>query len=107
MTEFTKLPDGRDQIIYRQTALKGRATPADLMRVILIAARMQAEKFVEKLSRGAPLDPSEIKALKELADIAKVDIGSVNTNTLHLEPPEVVDKLKQTLYQALTERSKG
>ena len=50
----------RTHIIFKKAALKGKATNADVHNAVLIAARMQAEKYIEKLSRGAPLDLSLI-----------------------------------------------
>jgi len=101
--QINKLEDGRNTIIFRKAALKGKVTSEDVMNTILIAARMQAEKYVEKLSRGAPLEVSEIKALKELAEIAKIDVPDKKV-LQDTTPIENIDKVKQTLYQALTER---
>ncbi len=104
--EITKLEDGRNQIIFRKSALKGKVTSSDVMNVILIAARMQAEKFVEKLSRGAPLDPGEIKSLKELAEITKIELSQPVQSTQMIQTTNM-DEIKQKLYQALTEKVKS
>jgi len=101
--EITKLEDGRNQIVFRKAALKGKVTSADVMNVILIAARMQTEKLVEKLTRGATLDASEVKMLKELAEIAKIDVP-IQPQQLQQLPNENVDNIKAKLYQALTEK---
>jgi len=101
--QINKLEDGRNQIVFRKSALKGKVTSEDVMNTILIAARLQAEKYVEKLSRGAPLEVSEIKALKELAEIAKIDVPDKKVSQ-EVVPTENIDRVKQTLYQALTER---
>lgn len=101
--EIVKLEDGRNQITFRKAALKGKVSSADLLNTILIAARMQTEKLIEKLSRGAPLEAHEVKQLKELAEIAKIDVNQPNQQMQPL-PTENIDKIKQTLYQALTEK---
>ncbi len=102
--EITKLEDGRSQIVFRKAHLKGKVTSADLMNVVLLAARMQVEKYIAKLSRGAPLEPAEIKALKELADIAKIDVPQVTNNTMVVQNAQDVDQLKTTLYHALSNK---
>lgn len=101
--EISKTEDGRNQIVFRKAALKGKVSKSDLMNTVLIAARMQAEKYIEKLSRGAPLEVAEIKALKELAEIAKIDFVEPSKQ-LQPYPSENIDTLKKTLYKALTDK---
>jgi hypothetical protein len=98
--EITK-SNGRTQIVFRKASLKGTVTSQDVLKTVLIAARMQAEKYIDKLSRGAPLDPAEVKCLKDLAEITKLDVAPSQTPTL---PSENMDKLKSTLYQALSQK---
>lgn len=101
--EITKREDGRTQIVFRKSILKGKCSSADVLNVIFVAARMQAEKYVEKLSRGSPLDTSEVRALKELADITKLElIGPIQKqDTVDMAE---VDEVKESLYKALNSR---
>ncbi len=95
----------RTHIIFKKAALKGKATNADVHNAVLIAARMQAEKYIEKLSRGAPLDTQEIRALKDLADICKIEAPQIQINQQNLGTnAENMNSIKQSLYQALTDR---
>ena len=98
--------NGRTVIVYNKTKLKGKATPTDVLNVALVAAKMQIEKYIEKLSRGAPLDPSEVKALTELANIAKIPLPEVETLTVAPEESTATVELKDTLYKALTDKLK-
>lgn len=101
--EFTKREDGRTQIVFRKSILRGKVSSADVLNVIFIAARMQAEKYVEKLSRGSPLDTTEVRALKELADITKLElIGPIHKQDT-VDTAEV-DEVKESLYKALNAR---
>lgn len=104
--ELTTRPNGRNGIILRKAKLSGKITSKNLLDTIMIAAQAQVELYIEKLSRGAPLDVTEIKALKELAEISKIDLPNNQPLTLHTQT-EGMDRLKQTLYQALTEKSKS
>lgn len=101
--EITKREDGRTQIVFKKAILKGKVSSADVLNTILIAARMQAEKYIDKLSRGAPLDVSEVKALKELADITKLELPT-STKSLESVTATDVEIVKKDLYQALTAR---
>lgn len=103
--ELKRLPDGRNQIVFRKAHLKGKITSKELLDTILIAAKIQAELFIEKLSRGTSLEVAEIKALKELSEIAKIDVQEATRPSLQTNS-EGIDRLKQSLYQALTEKSK-
>jgi hypothetical protein len=98
--------NGRTVIVYNKTKLKGKATPTDVLNVALVAAKMQIEKYIEKLSRGAPLEPSEVKALTELANIAKIPLPEVETLTIAPEESTATVELKDTLYKALTDKLK-
>lgn len=94
---------GRNKIVFKKAILKGKVSSSDVLNTILIAARMQAEKYIEKLSRGAPLEPAEIKALKELAEITKLEIPTVQKAEGVLNG-EVLQSVKSSLYQALTDK---
>lgn len=104
--EITKREDGRTQIVFKKAILKGKVSSADVLNTILIAARMQAEKYIDKLSRGAPLDTSEVKALKELAEITKLEVPVIDKHQT-IEASADIQSVKTTLYQALTARLAG
>lgn len=95
--------NGRTKIVFRKAVLMGKVSSADVLNTILIAARMQAEKFIEKLSRGAPLDVSEVKALKDLAEITKLEAPQVAKAEGSLNG-EVLESVKTSLYHALTDK---
>lgn len=100
--------DGKTTIVFRKAALKGRVTSGQVLNTILVAAQMQAEKYIEKLSRGAPLDTNEIRALKELADITKLQLVDNKQDQMQLLPaPEESELAKQKLYSLLAERLEG
>lgn len=104
--EITTDESGRNKIVFRKAVLKGKVSSSDVLNTILIAARMQAEKYIEKLSRGAPLEPAEIKALKELAEITKLEIQMPQKTEGTLNG-EVLQTVKTSLYQALTDKLSG
>lgn len=104
--EITTDESGRNKIVFRKAVLKGKVSSSDVLNTILIAARMQAEKYIEKLSRGAPLEPAEIKALKELAEITKLEIQMPQKAEGTLNG-EVLQTVKTSLYQALTDKLSG
>lgn len=81
--EVTILEDGRKQLVLRKSVLKGKVKPNDVMDAVLMAARGQAEYLVEKLSRGSPLDASEVKMLKELSEIVK-SLPAIQEPTLQI-----------------------
>lgn len=101
--------EGKTKIVFNKAKITGSASQKDLMDLVLVAANMQAQKLIEKLSRGAPLDREEIKSLTELANIAKTQIviatterddGFVNVDTAQ------VQQLKSDLYKALATKIK-
>ena len=92
--------DGRTQIVFKKAQLKGKVSAGEVQNAILIAARMQVEKYIDKLSRGAPLDTAEIKALKELSEIAKMTPTEAPPSLVGSNAPEL-EAVKTTLYQAL------
>lgn len=102
--EINKI-DGRTQIVFKKALLKGKVSSSEVLNTILIAARMQAEEYIKKLAKGSMLDKDEVKSLKDLADITKLEVQEpVDRRQL---PTENVDKLKSTLYLALTEKLKS
>ena len=44
--EITKREDGKTQIVFRKAILKGKVTSADVLNTILIAARLQTERYI-------------------------------------------------------------
>ena len=94
--------NGKTTIVFRKAKLRGKATQAEVLDTILIAAKMQAEYYIKKLSLGAPLDNSEVKALKELAEITKLEIQPKEEIEQYQQPP--MDSLKKTLLTALSEK---
>ena len=97
--------EGKTTIVFRKAALKGKVSSGQVLSTILIAAQMQAEKYIEKLSRGAPLDVSEIKALKELAEITKMQVVTTDIQALPAAGNQpVLDEVKAGMYKLLSER---
>lgn len=82
--QISKVGD-RTKIVFKKAILQGKVKGADVLNTIMIAARMQSEKMIEKLQRGAPLDNDEIKSLKLLADIAKLDDHTPDSPTTHIQ----------------------
>jgi len=96
--------DGRRQIVFKKSILKGKVTSADVLNSVLMAARMQAEMYIEKISRGTMLDTYEVKALKELADITKLEVKPEEKLGANTPTTDSLTSIKSTLYQALTEK---
>ena len=100
--------DGKKTILVQRSAIKGKVSSADLLNTILVASKLQVEYLIEKLSRGAPLDPGEVKMLKELSEIAKIE-PNVPLETQPRQDAietEALTQIKSTLYQALVEGRK-
>jgi hypothetical protein len=93
--------NGRTQIVYQKSLLKGKVTPQQLLDSVLIASRMQAEAYIAKLGRGATLDTTEVRALKELAEIAKIKVDSIDGVCLDVSPQDKVDDIKRSIYDAI------
>jgi hypothetical protein len=104
--EVRQRSDGRKEIVYHRALIKGRVTPSQVMDSVLVAARMQAEQYILKMARGAPLDTKEVGALKALAEIAKTEIVTPESTT-YIDVTESTDlaDAKRTLWEAL--QSKG
>jgi len=99
--EITEV-NGKTTIVFRKAILKGKVSSSEVLNTILIAAKMQAEYYIKKLATGSPLEISEVKALKELGDITKLE-------TIYQDTPrktEVVniDTIKSNLYSVLAEK---
>lgn len=111
MTEEKQLEvtetNGRTTIVFRKAKLRGKATQTEVLDTILIAAKMQAEYYIKKLSLGAPLDNSEVKALKELAEITKLEITPRNDIDSGTQPTSAMESVKHSLYAALAEKLGG
>lgn len=99
--------EGKTKIVFNKAKIQGSASQKDLMDLVLVAANMQVQKFVEKLSRGAPLDKDEIKSLTELANLAKTQIVVQKTDNDEFVTVDTVQvqQLKQDLYKKLVEKS--
>lgn len=96
----------RTEIVYKKALLKGKVSSEDVLNTLLMAARMQGEYYISKLSRGSPLDVAEVKALKELAEITKLELKTPEkkeTQTTAID----IDTVKNSLYTALTEKLGG
>ena len=99
--EISKI-NGRTTIVYQKALLKGKVNSSQLLDTIRMAAQMQAESLVKKLSRGSPLDAAEVKQLKELAEIAKLE--STSPEKTKVEDAPQVSHIKETILAALTEK---
>lgn len=97
--------NGRTQIIFKKAQLKGKVTSSEVLQTLLVAAKLQGEYYIKKLSRGSPLDSSEVKSLKDLADITKLEVNEVQKEQKQSESI-TIDSIKATLYTALTEKLK-
>lgn len=98
--------EGKTKIVFNKAKISGSSSQKDLMDLVLIAANMQVQKFVEKLSRGAPLDKDEIKSLTELANLAKTQIvvtANEKDEYVNVDAAQV-QQLKSDLYKALANK---
>ena len=95
--------DGKTTIVFRKAILKGKVSSAEVLNTILIAAKMQAELYIKQLSTGTPLNTYEIKALKDLSDITKLEVPATEETK---KQPESIDAVvtSRTIYDALTEK---
>lgn len=107
--EVIQSEDGKTRITFKKAILKGKVDRTDVLNALMIAARMQVEKYIEKLSRGAPLEPAEVKCMKELSDIIKVELPEVaqvtnNTLTIH-STADNLTAVKASIYEAIANKS--
>jgi len=70
---FDKLTK-KTTIIYNKNKIKGKASNKDVLDVALICAKLQIEKYLEKIGRGVMLEPQEVRCLVELANISKIEL---------------------------------
>jgi hypothetical protein len=92
--------EGKTKIVFNKAKITGTSSQKDLMDLVLIAANMQVQKFVEKLSRGAPLDKDE------LANLAKTQIvvtANEKEEYVNVDAAQV-QQLKSDLYKALANK---
>lgn len=94
--------DGKTTIVFRKAILKGKVSSADVLNTILIAAKLQAEYYIKKLSSGSPLDNSEVKALRDLGEITKLE--SNDSEEVKSQTPILTEVLKSSLYDQLAEK---
>jgi hypothetical protein len=112
MTELTKQEgkqleitekDGKTTIVFRKAILKGRVSSSEVLNTILIAAKMQAEYYIKKLASGSPLEIAEVKALKDLGDITKLEATSVEEPN-RKDNSILTEVVSKNIYDALTEK---
>jgi hypothetical protein len=89
--------------VFRKAVLKGKVSSAEVLNTILIAAKLQAEYYIKKLSAGSPLEIAEVKALKDLGDITKLELQTVEESTSKKDSV-LTDVVKSNLYEALSEK---
>jgi len=94
--------NGRTTIVYKKALLKGKVSSNEVLNALLLAARMQAEYYISKLSRGSPLDSGEIKAMSELANITK--LSQEVEKTPKVEEIVQITDIKSALYAQLSEK---
>ncbi len=100
--EITEI-NGRTQIVFKKAILKGKVTQSEVLNTLLIVAKLQGEYYIKKLSKGSPLNHHEVKALKELAEIAKYDIKKEEVAPIPVKS-EVLEGVKSSLYAALASK---
>jgi hypothetical protein len=99
--------EGKTKIIFKKADLKGKVSQSDIMDMALVAAHMQIQKYIEKLSRGAPLEKEEVKALTELAALSKQQVVVVEKESDFTTVGTAdVQQLKSNLYKALIDKTK-
>jgi len=102
--EITEV-NGKTTIVFRKAVLKGKVNQNEVLNTILIAAKLQAEYYIKKLSQGAGLDTTEIKALRDLAEITKLE--SKQEDIPKRLETVTIDEIKSNLYTRLAEKMKG
>ena len=98
-----KLKD-RTVITYKKSKIIGLASTNDVMNTVLIAARMQAERYIEKLSKGETLTDKEVASLAQLASITKIapppEAQPIGQPTNHTD----IEVLKSNIYARLLDK---
>lgn len=102
--QITQIND-RTQIVFKKALFKGKVNQAQVLQTLLIAAQMQGEYYITKLSRGSPLDPAEVKCLKELAEITKLQVETPQSDIKATETPQLGD-IKASILMLLSEKNK-
>lgn len=95
--------NGRTQIVFKKALLKGKVTSGEVLNTLLIAAKLQAEYYISKLSRGSPLDSAEVKSLKELAEITKLEAPLTQKIDSKQDSLPIQD-IKHQLYLAIMDK---
>lgn len=99
--------EGKTKIVFKKASLSGKVVQSDIMDMALVAAHMQIQKYIEKLSRGAPLEKDEVKALTELAALAKQQVVVIDKSDEFTTVQSTdVQQLKSNLYKALLDKTK-
>lgn len=99
--EISKI-NGRTQIVFKKANLKGKVLGSQVLQTLLVAAQLQGEYLIKKLSRGSPLDSSEVKQLKDLAEIAQLEVSTPEVRKIEDLPQ--ISSIKETILAALTEK---
>lgn len=94
--------NGKTTIVFRKAILKGKVSSSEVLNTILIAAKLQAEFYIKKLSQGNGLDTAEIKALRDLGEITKLEVQEVEE--LKTQTPILTEVLKSSLYDQLADK---
>lgn len=94
--------NGKTTIVFRKAILKGKVSSSDVLNTILIAAKLQAELYIKKLGKGSSLEVSEIKALKDLAEITKLEVSEqiIEKKTDFVD----IESVKSNLHALLAEK---
>lgn len=95
--------NGKTTIVFRKAILKGKVTSSEVLNTILIAAKLQAEYYIKKLSSGSPLEITEVKALKDLGDITKLEVQNLKEPD-NSQSNALTDNVKASIYDVLAEK---
>lgn len=99
-----KLND-RTVITYKKSKLVGLVAPSDVMNRVLLAASMQAEKYIERLAKGETLTDKEVTSLSQLAALTKIQTQSEQEEGGNSKPSVTdIEVLKTTFYAKLLEK---
>lgn len=105
--------DTRRRIIFKKSKILGKSSREILDKRVVIAATLQAEKYIEKLQKGGLLSPEEVKSLFMLGKIAS-DNPVVNQAIfkhhenlrLNNQKTENTEIIKQNIFSKLLGASK-
>lgn len=100
--------DTRRRIIFKKSKIVGKSSRELLDKRVVIAATLQAEKYIEKLQKGGLLSPDEVKSLFMLGKIASDDPIIAQAIIKHQENLRLNDKktenteiIKQNIFSKL------